>query len=184
MTSRNIISNNLRQFFNHRASSSNEAYRQQRQPFLIQQRQPYLIQQRQLYQIQQRQSYQIQQHQQQQQQQQQRQRQRQIIIPLVPRTQQTHSNQSVRTGRRGRLINTQEHIITDIIDLSSPPSSPTPQIVQVTSSHPTERCNLTRIPDRVCEEDNRLGYKVNNFKYFIHMLLWPRIKTIIFQTFI
>jgi len=89
----------------------------------------------------------------------------------TPQTHQSYSGQSVH----GRLTNTQQRnalrnvgsiVIapaTEIIDLSSPPSSPVPPAVQETSLRPNIGWELTRIPERMWAHDtsNNAAYKVN-----------------------
>jgi hypothetical protein len=98
------------------------------------------------------------------------QQQQQIIT--TPQIQQSYSGQSVN----GRLTNTQQRnalrnvgsiVITpptEIIDLSSPPSSPVPPTAQENSLRPNVGWELTRIPERMWAHDtsNNAAYKVND----------------------
>jgi len=105
-----------------------------------------------------------------QQQQLQHQQQQQQII-TTPQIQQSYNGQSVH----GRLTNTQQRnalrnvgpiVITpatEIIDLSSPPSSPVPTTLQETNPRPNAGWELKRIPERMWAHDtsNNAAYKVN-----------------------
>ncbi|CAI6347618.1 unnamed protein product [Macrosiphum euphorbiae] len=105
--------------------------------------------------------------QQQQLQQQQMQQQQQIT---TPQTQQPYNGQSLH----GRLTNTQQRnalrnagpaVIApplEIIDLSSPPSSPVPPAVQENPLRPNIGWELTRIPERMWAHDtsNNAAYKI------------------------
>jgi len=137
MTNGNVMSHSsqMRQFYNQR-SNNNQAQQQQ-------------LQQQQIQQIQQQQ---------------------QIIT--TPQTQQPYSGQSVH----GRLTNTQQRnalrnagsvVVApplEIIDLSSPPSSPGPPAVQENPLRPNIGWELTRIPERMWAHDtsNNAAYKVND----------------------
>lgn len=107
---------------------------------------------------QQLQQRQIQQHQQQQQQ-----------IMTTPQTQQSYRRQPVY----GRFTNTQQRntlrnvgtigitISTEIIDLSTPPSSPVHSTVQETSVHPNVGWEFTRIPNQMWTQSTlSSAYKV------------------------
>lgn len=97
--------------------------------------------------------------------------QQQQQINTTPQIQQSYNGQSMH----GRLTNTQQRnalrnvgpiVITpatEIIDLSSPPSSPVPPTVQETSIRPSVGWEITRIPERTWAHDssNNAAYKVN-----------------------
>jgi len=90
----------------------------------------------------------------------------------TPQTQQPYSGQS----GNGRLTNTQQRNALrnavpaaiapplEIIDLSSPPSSPVPPAVQENPVRPNIGWELTRIPERMWAHDtsNNAAYKVND----------------------
>jgi len=116
---------------------------------------------------------QVQQHQQQQQQQQQQPQQQQQQQTITTPQVQAYSNP---TSVHGRLTNTQQRnairnvapvVITpatEIIDLSSPPSSPAPTPVQDTPLRPNVGWELNKIAERMWAQDstNNAAYKVNN----------------------
>jgi len=90
----------------------------------------------------------------------------------TPQTQQSYSGQSVH----GRLTNTQQRNIlrnvgpiviaraTEIIDLSSPPSSPVPPTIRETSLDANVGWELTRIPERMWAHGSSINaaYKVSD----------------------
>jgi len=88
----------------------------------------------------------------------------------TPQTQQSYSGQSGRltnTQQRNALRNVGPIVIapaTEIIDLSSPPSSPVPPAVQESSIRPNVGWELTRIPERMWAHDssNNAAYKVSD----------------------
>jgi len=97
-------------------------------------------------------------------------------IITVSQTQQPYGSQSMTlNGSNARVTNTQQrnalrniaHVITasdsEIIDLSSPPSSPTPQGVPQETVHNNFGWELKRIPERpwVQDSSNNVAYKVN-----------------------
>jgi len=106
--------------------------------------------------------------------------QQQITNPQVqPPSYSSQSNQSMlNNGSNARITNTQQrnalrsvtpNIITqnnEIIDLSSPPSSPVPQTVVHDTNRSSEGWVLKRIPERTCtwanDPPNSATYKVNN----------------------
>lgn len=107
------------------------------------------------------------------QQQQQQQLQQQIIT--VSQTQQPYGSQSMAlNGSNARITNTQQrnalrniaHVITtsdpEIIDLSSPPSSPTPQASPLETVHNNLGWELKGIPERswVQDSSNNAAYKI------------------------
>lgn len=104
--------------------------------------------------------------------QQQLQQQQQQIIS-TPQTQQSYSGQPVygrftNTQQRNALRNVAPIITTEIIDLSTPPSSPVPSPEPETSLCPNVGWVLTRIPERkfLQGSSTSAAYKVNYFKYF------------------
>jgi len=113
---------------------------------------------------------------QQQQQQQQLQQQLPHQIITVSQMQQPYGSQSMTlNGSNARVTNTQQrnalrniaHVITpsdtEIIDLSSPPSSPTPQAAPQETVHNNYGWELKEIPERpwVQDSSNNAAYKVN-----------------------
>ncbi|XP_029341362.1 uncharacterized protein LOC115033248 [Acyrthosiphon pisum] len=107
------------------------------------------------------------------------QQQQQIIT--TPQTQQPYSGKSVH----GRLTNTQKRntlknagtvVVApslEIIDLSSPPSSPVPPTVQNNPLLPDNIWELTRIPEQISRLDtsNNAPYKIQEVK-FRGKLIW------------
>ncbi|KAF0718728.1 Uncharacterized protein FWK35_00035015, partial [Aphis craccivora] len=112
---------------------------------------------------------------------------------------------SVPTSVHSRLTNTQQHnairndapvvttLGTEIIDLSSPPSSPAPTPVQCAPLCSKIEWRLKRIPERTCEQDskNNAAYKIQrvtinqktihciNFKPYIYTDLMVTLEDLI-----
>jgi len=80
------------------------------------------------------------------------------------------------TQQRSAINNNIEPVVItltdEIIDLSSPPSSPTPTPVQVAPLQPTVELELRQIPERVLTKGskNNAAYKVNNLSYLLILL--------------
>jgi len=109
------------------------------------------------------------------------QQQQQKHLITTPQAQQLYSGQPVY----GRFINTQQHntlrnvgpiVITpatEVIDLSTPPSSPVPSTVHETSLGTDVGWELTKIPERIWPHhtSNSAAYKVIIlvFNYYNHI---------------
>lgn len=99
-------------------------------------------------------------------------------IITVSQTQQPYGSQSMTlNSSNARVTNTQQrnalrniaHVVTasdsEIIDLSSPPSSPTPQALPHETIHSNLEWELQGIPERPWVQDtsNNAAYKVNEW---------------------
>jgi len=129
------------------------------------------------------QQQQVQQHQQQQQQQQHSRPQQQQQIITTPQVQPYYSGPTsvqcrlTNTQQRNALRNVAPIVITpatEIIDLSSPPSSPAPTPVQDAPLRPKGGFKLKKIPERTVTQDsdstNNPAYKVHNPSYLSILL--------------